>query len=93
MVEISQLLWAAQGRTSRLGGRTAPSAGALYPLELYLLLPDALHRYVPSRRRIELVAEADLGLGLGRPRRWRMAARRRLAGVEIPEVATEGPLR
>jgi hypothetical protein len=70
MVEISQLLWAAQGRTSRLGGRTAPSAGALYPLELYLLLPDALHRYVPSRRRIELVAEADLGLGLGRPRRW-----------------------
>lgn len=35
--EIAQLLWAAQGITNPLGLRTAPSAGALYPLELYLL--------------------------------------------------------
>ena len=32
---ISQLLWAAQGVTGTGGRRTAPSAGALYPLEVY----------------------------------------------------------
>ncbi len=40
-LEISQLLWAAQGITADWGGRTAPSAGGLYPLELYLLTPGA----------------------------------------------------
>ena len=35
--EIGQLLWAAQGITHARGLRTAPSAGALYPLELYLV--------------------------------------------------------
>jgi hypothetical protein len=34
--EVPQLLWAAQGITSELRGRTAPSAGGLYPLEIYL---------------------------------------------------------
>jgi nitroreductase len=35
--EISQLIWAAQGSTDRRGFRAAPSAGALYPLELYVV--------------------------------------------------------
>ena len=35
--DISQLLWAAQGITHAAGLRTAPSAGALYPLELYVV--------------------------------------------------------
>ena len=35
--DVSQLLWAAQGVTSDIGFRTAPSAGALYPLEVYLV--------------------------------------------------------
>ena len=38
---LSQLLWAAQGISKRLSGyelRTAPSAGALYPVETYLVL-------------------------------------------------------
>ena len=34
---IGQLLWAAQGITDSRGFRTAPSAGALYPLELYVV--------------------------------------------------------
>jgi SagB-type dehydrogenase family enzyme len=34
---ISQLLWAAQGITNPRGLRTTPSAGALYPLEIYLM--------------------------------------------------------
>jgi len=35
LAELSQLLWAAQGVTSARGHRTAPSAGALYPLEVH----------------------------------------------------------
>lgn len=37
--DLSQLLWATQGITGRVSGfllRTAPSAGALYPIETYL---------------------------------------------------------
>lgn len=48
--DTGQLLWAAQGLTDPRGLRTAPSAGALYPLELYLvagnvegLAPAAYH--------------------------------------------------
>ena len=37
LAEVGQLLWAAQGITHSRGLRTAPSAGALYPLELYLV--------------------------------------------------------
>ena len=37
LTEISQLLWAAQGITTPRGYRTAPSAGALYPLETYVV--------------------------------------------------------
>ncbi|MFX1580504.1 MAG: SagB/ThcOx family dehydrogenase [Promethearchaeota archaeon] len=39
--ELSQILWAAQGITASIGEhrlRTAPSAGALYPIETYLLV-------------------------------------------------------
>ena len=39
LIEVSQLLWAAQGITDpRKGFRTAPSAGALYPLEVYVVI-------------------------------------------------------
>jgi len=37
LADISQLVWAAQGITAPRGYRTAPSAGALYPLELYIV--------------------------------------------------------
>jgi SagB-type dehydrogenase family enzyme len=54
LADASQLLWAAQGITdTREGLRTAPSAGALYPLELYLVagkisgLPNGVYRYGP----------------------------------------------
>ncbi|MFX1505062.1 MAG: SagB/ThcOx family dehydrogenase [Promethearchaeota archaeon] len=35
--EISQILWALQGITHGINKRTVPSAGATYPLEIYLL--------------------------------------------------------
>ncbi len=56
--EIGQLLWAAQGTTDERGYRTAPSAGALYPLELYAATDSGLYHYLPrgheaEKRRIE----------------------------------------
>lgn len=64
--EVSQLLWAAQGITSKWGGRTAPSAGALYPLEVYLVVGDVeglaqgVYKYIPERNELEKVIEGDL---------------------------------
>jgi SagB-type dehydrogenase family enzyme len=58
--ELSDLLWAAQGVTSTSGKRTAPSAGALYPLEVYAATPDGLYHYDPDGHRLELVQRGDL---------------------------------
>ena len=56
--EIGQLLWAAQGETAA-GRRTAPSAGALYPLELYVATSQGLHRYEPPSHRLTTLAPED----------------------------------
>jgi SagB-type dehydrogenase family enzyme len=58
--EISQLLWAAQGLTADWGGRTAPSAGALYPLEVYVVTPDGLYHYVPKGHKVIVESQDDL---------------------------------
>jgi SagB-type dehydrogenase family enzyme len=58
--DISQLLWAAQGITDPRGLRAAPSAGALYPLELYVVLKDGAYHYLPERHTVQLLAESDL---------------------------------
>lgn len=63
--DISQLLWAAQGITSEEGGRTAPSAGALYPLEIYLVsgnvtgLAPGVYHYLPADHSLDLIEEGD----------------------------------
>ena len=63
--DISQLLWAAQGITSRQGFRSAPSAGALYPLELYIVagnvkgLTPGVYHYRPKEHDLILVASGD----------------------------------
>ena len=65
LAEVSQLLWAAQGITSPSGGRTAPSAGALYPLEIYLLagevtdLPAGIYHYLPVEHALNPVVGGD----------------------------------
>jgi SagB-type dehydrogenase family enzyme len=64
--EISQLLWAAQGITRPGGYRTAPSAGALYPLEVFLVsgqvdnLPAGVYRYKPEEHGLNLVLTGDI---------------------------------
>jgi SagB-type dehydrogenase family enzyme len=57
--EIGQLAWAAQGITDDAGYRTAPSAGALYPLELYVGVEDGLFHYDPARHLLTLHVAGD----------------------------------
>jgi SagB-type dehydrogenase family enzyme len=65
LVQVSSLLWAAQGITSPEGFRTAPSAGALYPLEVYLVVGDiselaeGVYAYHPREHALEIVAAGD----------------------------------
>jgi SagB-type dehydrogenase family enzyme len=58
--EVGQLLWAAQGVTSAGGGRTAPSAGATYPLELYVATAAGLSRYHPAEHGLERLRADDV---------------------------------
>lgn len=64
--EIGQLLWAAQGVTSNDGRRTAPSAGATYPLELYAVTADGVRRYLPVEHALEPVRGGDVRADLAR---------------------------
>jgi len=65
LAEVAQLLWAAQGITGPGGTRTAPSAGALYPLELYLVtgnvsaLAKGVYRYQPLGHSLIRLADGD----------------------------------
>lgn len=64
--DIAQLLWAAQGTSNREGLRTAPSAGALFPLELHLLagevegLDAGLYRYDSKHHSLTTEQKGDL---------------------------------
>ena len=71
--EVSQLLWSAYGITKKMekpaflrgGFRTAPSAGGLYPLELYLVagnvkgLPDGIYWYKSETHELAKIARGD----------------------------------
>lgn len=65
--ELSQLLWATQGITAEWGGRTAPSAGALYPLEVYVATAEGVYHYLPQEHRVEMVSSSDVRQALWRP--------------------------
>jgi SagB-type dehydrogenase family enzyme len=60
LAQISQLLWAGQGITEPASGRrAAPSAGAKYPLELYLLSKDGVFHYVPQGHKLIQLGDKD----------------------------------
>lgn len=65
LAEVGQLLWAAQGITHSRGLRTAPSAGALYPLELYVVvgnvtgLEAGVYHYQIRNHRLALHVAGD----------------------------------
>jgi SagB-type dehydrogenase family enzyme len=76
--ELSQILWATQGITKasvpaygrRFGLRTAPSAGALYPIETYLCVNNVegiapgIYHYLVESGDLELIHEGELGMAL-----------------------------
>lgn len=64
--EISQILWAAQGITGEGKLRAAPSAGALYPIVLYLVvekvesLSAGIYRYAPEKHELIRLKDGKL---------------------------------
>ena len=67
--ELSQILWATQGITDQTQGlRAAPSAGATYPLEVYVVsgsngiagLEEGVYRYEPNEHNLEQTLKGDL---------------------------------
>lgn len=73
---IGQLLWAGQGTTDAVGRRTAPSAGGLYPLELYVVTADKTLHYLSKGHRVESRRDGDL------------RARLQVAALDQPAVGT-----
>lgn len=63
---VAQLLWAGQGQSAPLGRRTAPSAGALYPLEISLIagevdgLAPGVYRYAGKGHALSLTRAGDM---------------------------------
>ncbi len=65
MKKISQLLWAAYGKNNYK--RTVPSAGATYPLVIYLLNDSGVSRYLPEPHALERVKPDDIRLDMWLP--------------------------
>jgi SagB-type dehydrogenase family enzyme len=69
LAQVSQLLWEADGTSDSRGHRTSPSAGATYPLDLYLLVGEHGVKDISAGIYHYLVAEhalAPLAPGDGR---------------------------
>ncbi len=77
--QVSQLLWAAQGISGHRF-RTAPSAGALYPLEVHLVVGDVeglaagVYRYTPGDHSLKKTVEGDIRQSLARAAYWQQWA-------------------
>ncbi|MFX1270873.1 MAG: SagB/ThcOx family dehydrogenase, partial [Promethearchaeota archaeon] len=68
--DLSQIVWATQGVTAQVGDydlRTAPSAGALYPIETYLCvnrvsgLESGLYHYSVPKHELEFIKPGEFG--------------------------------
>jgi len=65
LAEVGQLLWSAQGVSSARGLRTAPSAGALYPLQLFVVVGDVnelspgIYQYSPEEDSLLKTTNGD----------------------------------
>lgn len=71
--KLSQLLWAAQGITEKKRGwRAAPSAGAKYPIEIFVFVGNVedvdkgLYRYIPEGHKLVCMANYDRRRNLAR---------------------------
>jgi len=59
--QISLLLWATYGITDDTYGlRTAPSAGARYPLEIFVCKKDGVLRFIPEEHSLLKISTEDI---------------------------------
>jgi SagB-type dehydrogenase family enzyme len=74
-LELSQILWAVQGVTERRWGlRAVPSAGATYPLEVFVVcglngvagIDEGVYHYHIIKHALTLHRKGDVRLGLAR---------------------------
>ena len=81
MVQFSQLLWSAQGITDeRQGLRSAPSGGALYPLDVYAVVGEdgvegleaGVYHYRPTNHGIRLIEKGDRRREVASASHWQM---------------------
>lgn len=71
--QLSQILWAAQGTTGKDKQRAVPSAGAIYPLEIYIVTGDktvdklraGIYHYDTGNNALLLHLEGDSRIKLG----------------------------
>ena len=80
--EWGQMLWAAQGitETKRIKRRSAPSAGALYPLDVYLILGEnalkptgpGIFQYLPEKHLLRRLSDKDYTKGVARASLYQM---------------------
>lgn len=91
--QLAQLLWSAQGITGNDGfKRAAPSAGALYPMDVYVVtgqgcvaqIEAGVYHYDPRKHVLSQVAKNDLRDGLARASLSQMW----MAGVPVNLVIT-----
>jgi SagB-type dehydrogenase family enzyme len=67
LAQLSQLLWAAQGITGEQQGiklRAAPSAGALYPMDIYAVLPTGVYHYQQHTHGLSKITAGDKRISL-----------------------------
>jgi len=78
---FSQLLWAAQGITDpKTGKKAAPSGGALYPLDIYLIIgangvegvESGVYHYLSEKHSISLLSKGDRRKEIATASLWQM---------------------
>lgn len=58
--QLSRLLWATTGANRDDGHRTTPSAMAVYPVDLYVALPEGVFLFEPKKHRLKKVKGEDI---------------------------------
>jgi len=96
--DLSQILWAAQGITepNRMF-RAAPSAGATYPLEIYVVVKEVvdlepgIYRYIPANHSLQVIKEGDYSYHLYRAclnQQWVLEAKANIVITAVYERTT-----
>ncbi|MBN1162422.1 SagB/ThcOx family dehydrogenase [Patescibacteria group bacterium] len=92
LADLSQLLWAAQGLTDENGKRTVPSAGALYPIEIYIAVEDVyglepgVYKYTSGEHSLALIKTGEFLNELSKAALNQPAVKRGVAAIVIAGV-------